>query len=180
MIERGQMLYDQNNNPVFYPDPRGDWWKWGAHCFRKKSGRDWLYAIAKMIEKIKASMNKTLSLLALVLLCGVGACHTKEYHAHAGYNFNGAFLLYSADSFPDTRWMIDNGDLQVTGDKELAIRRMTLFIDSLLEVEHPLQMEIDRLRVDSEITHDRLEHLLHIGNSFQNNGINYGNQSVNF
>lgn len=121
-------------------------------------------------------MNKTLSLLALSLLCGVGGCRTKEYHAHAGYNFNGAFLLYSSDSFPNSRWMIDSGDLEVTGDKELAIRRMTIFIDSLLEVEFPLQMEIDRLRVDSEITHDRLDHLLHLHVINDN----HGKQIINF
>lgn len=74
MIERGQMLYDQNNNAVFYHDPKGDWWKWGAYCFRKKSGKDWLYVVAVFIEKIKSAMKAFIKFIfILIILYGLFA-----------------------------------------------------------------------------------------------------------
>jgi hypothetical protein len=53
MIERGIMLKDNKGQGIFYPDPDGDWWRWGKHNFRKKEGFDWLYWIALRIDRIK-------------------------------------------------------------------------------------------------------------------------------
>lgn len=52
MLERGMMLPDGHGGEVFYPDPDGNSWRWGRHCFQKKHGWDYLYAFAWLVTHI--------------------------------------------------------------------------------------------------------------------------------